>query len=251
MSLICSEKSRPRATLMEDSPSVYALTSWERATGRAGLIVFQPFMFCLSLSLFLSLPFENERIHEKSERTGQGIRFEREKLPGKDMLGETGDGERADPSHHPSMGEVNFSVGCAGGYFDCRRFFTATILDFVTTKRCEVITTGALDVLSLSFSVFTNHEAQPGLATLGESWKSTKRPQTSHRRSSPVTCSLSTHFIHDSVIIACPSLSFLLLCSSFSFPIHYYINKRVSFSSSRSFPGGLSAFLLASLLIVL
>jgi hypothetical protein len=47
------------------------------------------------------------------------------------------------------MGEVNFSVGCAGGYFDCRRFFTATILDFVTTKRCEVITTGALDVLSL------------------------------------------------------------------------------------------------------
>jgi hypothetical protein len=62
---------------------------------------------------------------------------------------ETGDGERADPSHHHSMGEVNFSVGCAGGYFDCRRFFTATILDFVTTKRCEVITTGALDVLSL------------------------------------------------------------------------------------------------------
>ena len=56
MSLICSEKSRPRATLMEDSPSVYALTSWERATGRAGLIVFQPFMFCLSLSLSFS-PF--------------------------------------------------------------------------------------------------------------------------------------------------------------------------------------------------
>jgi hypothetical protein len=45
------------------------------------------------------------------------------------------------------MGEVNFSAGCAGGYsYGSSRL----LLDFVTTKRCEVITDGALNVLSLS-----------------------------------------------------------------------------------------------------
>jgi hypothetical protein len=128
------------------------------------------------------------------------------------------------------------SAGCAGGYSLCAP--SRLLLDFVTTKRCEVITSGALDVLSL-FECLYESRGSAHLRRVVEvekkgpekTPKQKQKKKTSHRRSSPVTCSLSTHFIHDSVIIAWPfSLSFSLV----SFPFITINRKsRGSFSSSR------------------